>query len=113
MESNTASSSKTVELLHEARNSESSCWESSPQGHAADQRCCEAVVLIVSGATHVLKPARDWDEFNIAQGTTVMLAEGSTDRFRLRPGTKLLLSDPSQRQAWILPMGGLMRWTGH
>ena len=41
-----------------------------------------------------------------------MLAEGSTDRFRLRPGTKLLLSDPSQRQAWILPMGGLMRWTG-
>ena len=34
-----------------------------------------------------------------------MLAEGSTSRFRLTPGTKVLLSEPHQRQAWIGPMG--------
>jgi predicted GH43/DUF377 family glycosyl hydrolase len=77
------------------------------------------LVLVDSGATHALRPARDWDEWNKVEATTVMLAEGSTTRFRLKHGTKLLLSEPGQRQAWIIPMGGLaeldftLHWTGN
>lgn len=78
----------------------------------------QELALVDSGATHALRPARDWDEWNKAETTTVMLAEGSTTRFRLKHGTKLLLSEPGQRQAWIVPMGGLaeldftLQWTG-
>jgi hypothetical protein len=78
----------------------------------------QELALVDPGATHALRPARDWDEWNKAETTTVMLAEGSTTRFRLKHGTKLLLSEPGQRQAWIVPMGGLaeldftLQWTG-
>ena len=79
----------------------------------------EAVVLIDSGATHALRPARDMDEWCKSESTTVHLAEGSTTRFRLKPGTRILLSEPNQRPAWIIPMGGLaeldftLRWSGN
>lgn len=55
------------------------------------------------GAAHALRPARHVDEWNRARETTVMLAEGSANRLRL----KLLLSEPGNAQAWIVPMGGL------
>ena len=75
-------------------------------------------VLIDSGATHAPRPARDLDEWIKSAETTVMLAEGSTNRFRLKPGSKILLSEPGQTPVWIVPMGGLaeldfvMQWSG-
>jgi len=48
-----------------------------------------------------------------------MLAEGTTTRFRLKHGTKILLSEPGQPEAWIVPMGGLteldftLQWVGN
>ena len=120
-----ASGTKTAELLHEAtqllktlRISDNNPKLKVMQLSGIDQ-ADEAVVLIDSGATHALRPAEDWDEWNKAEGTTVMLAEGSTTRFRLKPGTKMLLSEPGQRPAWIIPMGGLaeldfvLRWSGN
>ena len=77
------------------------------------------LVLVDSGATHALRPARDDGEWGNGQTTTVMLAEGSTNRFRLKPGTRILLSEPGAVQAWIVPMGGLadldftMQWSGN
>ena len=77
------------------------------------------LVLVDSGATHALRPARDDGEWGNGQPTTVMLAEGSTNRFRLKPGTRILLSEPGAAQAWIVPMGGLadldftMQWSGN
>ena len=76
-------------------------------------------VLIDSGATHSLRSARDQDEWLKATSTVVMLAEGSTIRFRLKPGTKILLSEPGQLEAWIVPMSGLtepdftLQWKGN
>ena len=76
------------------------------------------MVLIDSGATHGLRPARDRDEWQKGERTTVQLANGSTDAFRLKPGTKILLGNPQMTASWILPMGGLaeldftMKWTG-
>ena len=46
-------------------------------------------------------------EWECAEPTVVTLAEGSTSRFRLKKGTKILLSEPGQPEAWIVPMGGL------
>ena len=77
------------------------------------------LVLVDSGATHALRPARDMVEWECAEPTVVTLAEGSTSRFRLKKGTKILLSEPGQLEAWIVPMGGLteldfnMHWTGN
>ena len=76
-------------------------------------------VLVDSGATHALRPARDLDEWLKSEPTIVTLAEGTTSRFRLKPNTKILLSEPGQPEAWIVPMGGLteldfiMQWTGN
>ena len=66
-------------------------------------------ILLDSGATHALRPARSQDEWDAGQPTTVMLAQGSTDRFRLKVGTQVLLQDPQATDvaAWIIPMGGL------
>lgn len=77
------------------------------------------LVLVDSGATHALRPAREMDEWLKAEPTVVMLAEGSTSRFSLKHGTKILLSEPGQPEAWIVPMGGLTEldftteWTGN
>ena len=79
------------------------------------------MVLIDSGATHGPRPARDHDEWQKGERTTVQLANGSTDafNFRLKPGTKILLGNPQTTASWILPMGGLaeldftMKWTGN
>ena len=60
-----------------------------------------------------------WWSGKCAEPTVVTLAEGSTSRFRLKKGTKILLSEPGQPEAWIVPMGGLteldfnMHWTGN
>ena len=75
-------------------------------------------VLIDSGATHALRPARDFDEWQKAERTVVTLADGTTTRFRLKHGTKILLSEPGQQEAWIVPMSGLtqldftLQWRG-
>ena len=76
-------------------------------------------VLIDSGATHGLRPARDHDEWLKSTRTTVQLANGSTEAFRLKPGTKILLGHPEEAATWIVPMGGLteldftMIWSGN
>ena len=71
-----------------------------------------------SGATHALRPAKDDQEWQLGLTTTVQLAEDSTDQFRLKKGTKILLSSPATTNARIIPMGGLadldfsLEWTG-
>ena len=68
------------------------------------------VVLLDSGATHGLRPAASQEEWDSAEATQVMLADGVTESLRLKPGTKVLLSDPLQAAAnasWIVPMGCL------
>ena len=75
-------------------------------------------ILLDSGATHCLRPAVDDDEWIKAERTTVQLADGSTDMFRLKYGTKVLLSEPGRTTACIIPMGGLaeldftLEWSG-
>ena len=67
----------------------------------------ENMVLIDSGATHGLRPAQDEGEWQYAERTVVQLANGSTDAFRLKKGTKILLGHPSESTARIIPMSGL------
>ena len=77
--------------------------------------------LLDSGATHALRPAQNLDEWSSALATTVQLAQGETGRFRLKAGTKILLTDPQvdEDAAWIIPMGGLaelgyvVEWKGN
>ena len=57
------------------------------------------MLLIDSGATHGLRPARDQEEWDRSVRTTEQLAIGSTEAFRLKPGTKLLLR--GSHGAWI------------
>eukprot|EP00438_Fugacium_kawagutii_P034398 Skav207733 [mRNA] locus=scaffold362:324153:328160:+ [translate_table: standard] len=65
-------------------------------------------LLVDSGATHALRPAVSMEEWEGALQTSVALADGVTNRFRLKPGAKLLLTHPSdETPAWIVPMGGL------
>ena len=77
-----------------------------------------AFILLDSGATHGLRPAVDDDEWTKAERTTVQLADGSTEMFRLKHGTKILLSEPGRTTACIVPMGGLadldftLEWSG-
>ena len=59
---------------------------------AVDDEC----ILLDSGATHALRPARDADEW-----------QSNTEMFRLKKGTKILLAEPSTQVPWIIPMGGL------
>ena len=67
----------------------------------------QAWILLDSGATHALRPAVDAEEWSNALSTVVTLAEGSTEKFRLKANTKVLLVSPRDDPAWILPMGGL------
>ena len=68
------------------------------------------MVLLDSGATHGLRPAASEEEWQSGTRTQVMLADGVTESLRLKPGTKVLLSDPLLRPentSWIVPMGCL------
>ena len=68
------------------------------------------MVLLDSGATHGLRPAVSEEEWQSGGRTQVMLADGVTESLRLKPGTKVLLSDPLLRPenaSWIVPMGCL------
>ena len=44
-------------------------------------------------------------EWTNAEPTVVTLAEGSTSRFRLKKGIKILLSEPAHPEGWIVPIG--------
>ena len=65
--------------------------------------------LLDSGATHALRPACSREEWQDAHATTVMLAQGSTSQFRLKIGTRVLLTNPDNKEdeAFIVPMSGL------
>ena len=68
------------------------------------------LVLLDSGATHALRPAKDLEEWQEATPTQVTLADGVTSKLRLKSSSKVLLSDPSDAvlgQSWVVPMGGI------
>ena len=67
----------------------------------------DGMVLLDSGATHGLRPARDLSEWDAAEPTCVQLANGFTTEFKLKKGTKILLGHPTEMTSWIVPMGGL------
>eukprot|EP00435_Cladocopium_sp_Y103_P023447 s854_g5.t1 len=67
----------------------------------------DGMILLDSGATHALRPARDADEWQKAERTVVQLANGSTESFRLKKGTRILLSHPDEPAASIIPMSGI------
>eukprot|EP00435_Cladocopium_sp_Y103_P014558 s4138_g3.t1 len=75
-------------------------------------------VLLDSGAKHGLRPARDLGEWESVIPTNVQLASGSTDEFRIKQGTKILLGHPTTSTARILLMGALndldftLEWKG-
>ena len=108
-----SNSNGTSELLQEATKllrslhlpsvkAMSLCEMNAPQ----DQR---DQVLLDSGATHALRRAVDWNEWHQAEETVVALAQGTTSRLRLKPGTLTLLSSPEDGSfgTGILPMGAL------
>ena len=78
------------------------------------------LMLLDSGATHSLRRARTWDEWNQAHQTVVALAQGSTTNLRLKHGTNTLLSTPEDDSFGngILLMGALAKigfeiaWSG-
>ena len=70
----------------------------------------KGMVLLDSGATRALRPARDQQEWQEAQPTQVTLADGITDKLRLKQASKVLLSAPCDDewgQSWIIPLGGI------
>eukprot|EP00438_Fugacium_kawagutii_P027097 Skav203917 [mRNA] locus=scaffold228:326406:331875:+ [translate_table: standard] len=77
-------------------------------------------ILLDSGATHALRPALSEEEWGAGDPTQVTLADGSTTQFRLKDGTRVLMTPPGDPsgEAWIVPMGGLadlgyeMDWKG-
>jgi hypothetical protein len=83
-----AKNDKTSELLHEATQLLKTLRVSpgNPRLKVMQigelDRVEDNMVLIDSGATHSLRPARDDDEWQNAQRTRVQLANGSTDAFR-------------------------------
>ena len=118
---NQTKNDKTTELLHEATQLLKSL-EVQPKIQAMRiselEHSQPGQVLIDSGATHAQRPARDLDEWQKAERTVVTLADGATTRFRLKHGTKILLSEPGQQEAWIVPVSGLtqldfaLQWRG-
>lgn len=64
-------------------------------------------VLLDSGASHGLRPASSWTEWEAAMPTRVQLAEGETNRLRVKTGTRVLLSEPGVATSWIVPLGGI------
>ena len=66
----------------------------------------DGMVLLDSGATHRLRPARDLVEWDAAEPKHVQLANGSTDAFRLTSG--------AQKSFWVTLMSeqlGLCQWS--
>ena len=106
-------SDKTTELLHEATQLLKSLKIQSPGPklkvmQLGDvEHVQEGHVLLDSGATHGLRPARDEAEWNQAERTVVQLANGSTDSLRLKTGTRILLGHPSESTTRIIPMSAL------
>ncbi|CAL1159243.1 unnamed protein product [Cladocopium goreaui] len=78
------------------------------------------LMLLDSGATHALRRASSWSEWNDATTTVVALAKGTTSSLRLKSGTETLLSTPDDDSFGngILPMGALTKlgyeitWSG-
>ena len=69
-----------------------------------------STVLLDSGATHALRPAADMVEWEAAQPTQVTLAEGVSNKLRLKQDSKVLLSAPHDAEldkSWIVPLGGI------
>ena len=67
-----------------------------------------SAVLLDSGATHALRPAVDLCEWEAAQPTQVTLAEGVSNKLRLKQDSKVLLSAPHDTEldkSWIVPLG--------
>ena len=115
---------KTAELLHEATQLLKTLRIPSTPKLAVMQiggldQADANMVLIDSGATHGLRPARDQEEWDRGVRTVVQLANGSTEAFKLKPNTKILMSNPTSNAAWIVPMGGVtelgftMSWSGN
>ena len=66
------------------------------------------MVLLDSGATHALRPALSLQEWEGAVPTQVTLADGITDKLRLKADSKVLLSNPADSElSWIVPLGGI------
>ena len=114
VESNAAKNDKTAELLHEATQLLKTLRV--PAGNprlkvmqigGLDQ-AGDGMVLLDSCATNGLRPARDQAEWDAAEPTHVQLANGGTDAFRLKRGTKILLGHPTEMSSWIVPT---MTWT--
>eukprot|EP00435_Cladocopium_sp_Y103_P047340 s1132_g13.t2 len=82
------------------------------------ERAEEDMALVDSGATHGLRPAQDLAEWNAAEPTVVQLANGSTEAFKVKRGTKILLSHPEGPSTLIVPMSALgdldyrLEWAG-
>ena len=58
----------------------------------------------------MVRPARSPQEWQEATPTQVTLADGITDKLRLKQDSKVLLSAPSDEewsQSWIIPLGGI------
>eukprot|EP00435_Cladocopium_sp_Y103_P014528 s3224_g3.t1 len=80
----------------------------------------DRLMLLDSGATHSLRRARTWKEWDEATETVVALAQGTTSKLRLKPGTSTLLATPSDDSFGngIWPMGALIKlgydvqWSG-
>ena len=78
------------------------------------------LMLLDSGATHALRRASSWSEWQDATETVVALAKGTTSSLRLKWGTETLLSTPEDTSFGngILPMGALTKlgydiaWSG-
>ena len=103
---------KTAELLHEATQLLKTLrGPMNPKLKVMQLSNVETVdeeyILLDSGATHALRPARDEGEWMAAERTSVQLADGTTEMFRLKKNTKILLAAPTTQISWIIPMGGL------
>ena len=78
------------------------------------------LMLLDSGATHSLRRAKSWEEWEGSHQTVVALAQGTTSKLRIKPGTETLLSTPDDDSFGngILPMGALTKigyevsWSG-
>eukprot|EP00435_Cladocopium_sp_Y103_P047483 s1575_g14.t1 len=87
----------------------------------ANPQCSPSdMMLLDSGATHSLRRASTWEEWEESMQTVVALAQGTTSNLRLKHGTNTLLSTPTDDSFGngILPMGALARigyeisWSG-
>eukprot|EP00435_Cladocopium_sp_Y103_P030555 s975_g7.t1 len=115
-------SDRTTEFLQEATQLPKSLKVMNPVMKVMQldglDRADENYALVDSGATHGLRPAKDQGEWLAAHVTSVQLASGTTNAFRLKPNTKILLSQPGGQGALIIPMGALndldfrVEWNG-